>query len=212
MDPDVILFDEPTSALDPANVGEVEAVIRDLANSGKTLLVVTHDMLFSRSICNRVFFMDQGGIYDDDVPEVIFDNPQKERTRRFIRRLKVLELMIDSNNYDFLGEGAAIDIYCHKNQLSPKLAYRIRSVIEELVKEILLPELDEPKVNVVVEYNERDNKTEITVRYNGPEFDPCSSDHELSLAVLKRSISNMVHTPDEGEGYTNRVFIELVSE
>ena len=212
MDPEVILFDEPTSALDPANVGEVEAVIRDLAKSGKTLMVVTHDMRFSRSICNRVFFMDQGGIYDDDVPEVIFDNPQKERTRRFIRQLKVLELNIESNNYDFLGEGAAVDLYCQKNQLSPKMAYHIRSVIEELVKEILLPVLDEPKINVAVEYNEGEDKTEVTVRYNGPQFDPRSSDNELSLAVLKNAVSSMTHAPDSEDGYTNRVFMELDGE
>ncbi len=211
MDPDVILFDEPTSALDPANVIEVESVIRDLAGSGKTLMVVTHDMRFSRSICNRVFYMDQGGIYDDDVPEVIFDDPQKERTRRFIRQLKVLELKIESDSYDFLGEGAEIDRYCHKNQLSPKHAYRIRSVIEELVREILLPELDEPKINVAVEYNEAENKTEVTVKYNGPEFDPRGSSNDLALAVLKRSVKNMSHSSIDEEEYTNRVFMDLVS-
>ncbi|MBP3737409.1 MAG: amino acid ABC transporter ATP-binding protein, partial [Lachnospiraceae bacterium] len=65
MDPEVILLDEPTSALDPAMVGEVQAVIRDLAQSGKTMLIVTHEMNFARAICNRVFFMDEGGIYED---------------------------------------------------------------------------------------------------------------------------------------------------
>ena len=105
-----------------------------------------------------------------------------------------------------------MDHYCHKNQLSPKRAHRIRSVIEELVKEILLPVLDEPKINVVVEYNEKEDKTEVTVRYNGPEFDPWISDNDLSLAVLKRSVSSMSYTADSGEGYTNRVFMELVSD
>ena len=85
MDPDVILFDEPTSALDPNMVGEVQAVIRDLAGSGRTMMIVTHEMNFARAICNRVFYMDQGGIYEEGTPEQIFESPAKELTRRFIR-------------------------------------------------------------------------------------------------------------------------------
>jgi polar amino acid transport system ATP-binding protein len=209
MDPDVILLDEPTSALDPSLVGEVEAVIKDLAESGKTMLIVTHDMAFSRSICNRVFYMDEGGIYDDDVPEVIFDDPKKEKTRRFIHQLKVLELLIESDTYDFLGDGAEIDRYCHKNQLSPKHAYRIRSAIEELAKQILLPELADPKIGVVVEYNEKSDRTTITARYNGPPFDPGSTKNDLALAMLRNAADSIVYDRIEEDGYTNRVTIEL---
>lgn len=209
MDPDVILLDEPTSALDPSLVGEVEAVIKDLAESGKTMLIVTHDMRFSRSICNRVFYMDEGGIYDDDVPEVIFDDPQKEKTRRFIHQLKVLELLIESDTYDFLGDGAEIDRYCRKNQLSPKHANRIRSVIEELVKQILLPELTDPRVSVVVEYSEKNDRTSITVRYNGPLFDPDRTKNDLALAMLKNAAESIVYDRIKEDGYTNRVTIEL---
>ena len=78
MDPDTILLDEPTSALDPTMVGEVQAVIRELATTGKTMLIVTHEMNFARFICNRVFYMDEGGIYEDGTPEQIFEHPQKE--------------------------------------------------------------------------------------------------------------------------------------
>ena len=92
MDPDVILLDEPTSALDPTMVGEVQAVIRDLAKTGgdgpsaKTMMIVTHEMNFARSISNRVFYMDEGGIYEDGAPEQIFENPQREKTRRKRKR------------------------------------------------------------------------------------------------------------------------------
>ena len=88
MNPEIILFDEPTSALDPTMVGEVESVIRELATTGKTLLIVTHEMAFARAICSRVFYMDEGGIYEEGTPEEIFDNPKRENTRRFVRRLK----------------------------------------------------------------------------------------------------------------------------
>ena len=67
MNPDVILFDEPTSALDPTMVGEVQAVIRELAGTGRTMMIVTHEMNFARAICSRVFYMDEGGIYAEEI-------------------------------------------------------------------------------------------------------------------------------------------------
>ena len=81
MDPDVILLDEPTSALDPTMVGEVETVIQDLSKTGKTMIIVTHELAFARAICNRAFFMDEGEIYEEGPPEQVFDNPQREKTR-----------------------------------------------------------------------------------------------------------------------------------
>ncbi|NLB17535.1 MAG: amino acid ABC transporter ATP-binding protein [Syntrophomonadaceae bacterium] len=86
MEPEALLFDEPTSALDPELVGEVLKVMKKLARSGLTMLEVTHEMGFARDVANRVVFMDSGVIVEDDVPEVIFNNPNNERTREFLRR------------------------------------------------------------------------------------------------------------------------------
>lgn len=87
MEPEALLFDEPTSALDPEMVGEVLRVMKRLAKSGLTMLVVTHEMNFARDVANRVVYMDSGVIVEDDVPEVIFNNPKHERTRTFLRRI-----------------------------------------------------------------------------------------------------------------------------
>ena len=86
MEPDVILFDEPTSALDPEMVGEVLKVMKELAESGLTMLVVTHEMEFAREVSDRVVFMNNGVIEDEGTPEEIFNNPKKERTREFLKR------------------------------------------------------------------------------------------------------------------------------
>lgn len=86
MEPEALLFDEPTSALDPEMVGEVMKVMKDLAESGLTMLVVTHEMGFARDVANRVVFMDKGVIVEDDTPEVIFNNPKHERTKEFLKR------------------------------------------------------------------------------------------------------------------------------
>lgn len=87
MDPDVLLFDEPTSALDPEMVGEVLAVMQDLAKSGMTMVIVTHEMGFAREVADRVIFMDGGYIVEDGTPEQIFENTQEERTKNFLSQV-----------------------------------------------------------------------------------------------------------------------------
>ncbi|UYP18355.1 amino acid ABC transporter ATP-binding protein [Rhodococcus sp. Z13] len=87
MEPDVLLCDEPTSALDPELVGEVLEVLRDLAESGMTMIVVTHEMAFAREVADRVVFMSDGRIVEQDTPDRIFTNPREERTRNFLRRV-----------------------------------------------------------------------------------------------------------------------------
>jgi putative lysine transport system ATP-binding protein len=86
MEPDVMLFDEPTSSLDPELVDEVLKVMKKLAETGLTMLVVTHEMEFARDVADRVVFMDKGVIEEEGTPEEIFNNPKKERTREFLKR------------------------------------------------------------------------------------------------------------------------------
>lgn len=87
MEPEIMLFDEPTSALDPEMVGEVLNVMRDVAKSGMTMVVVTHEMGFAREVADRVVVMDQGVIIEEGNPEEIFTNPSKERTKEFLHRV-----------------------------------------------------------------------------------------------------------------------------
>jgi len=86
MSPTVLLFDEPTSALDPELVGEVLAVMRDLAAEGMTMVVVTHEMSFARDVCEEVVFMDEGQVVERSKPERFFSNPQTDRAKRFLAR------------------------------------------------------------------------------------------------------------------------------
>jgi polar amino acid transport system ATP-binding protein len=95
MDPHVMLFDEVTSALDPELVGEVLVVMRDLAKTGMTMLVVTHEMHFARDVGDRLVFMDEGSIVEEGRPADILDRPQKERTQRFLRRSLQLAHSLD---------------------------------------------------------------------------------------------------------------------
>ena len=87
MNPEVLLFDEPTSALDPEMVGEVLAVIKDLAYNGMTMLIVTHEMGFAKEVASRVMFIDEGKILEENTPEELFDHPQSERLKSFLSKI-----------------------------------------------------------------------------------------------------------------------------
>lgn len=87
MEPEIMLFDEPTSALDPEMVGEVLEVMKNLAKSGMTMVVVTHEMGFAREVASRILFMDEGQILERGTPEEIFENPKNDRTKEFLSKV-----------------------------------------------------------------------------------------------------------------------------
>ena len=87
VNPDVILFDEPTSALDPELIDEVLSVMKMLAKEGTTMIIVTHEMSFAQDVANHIIFMDGGVIVEEGDPKSFFRNPQKERTRQFLKRV-----------------------------------------------------------------------------------------------------------------------------
>ena len=209
MDPEIIMFDEPTSALDPTMVGEVQAVIRDLAKTGKTMLIVTHEMAFARAISNRVFYMDEGGIYEDGTPQQIFDDPQREKTRRFVHKLKVLELNIENKDYDFLAAVSEIEQYCSKNQIDSNMARRIQLAYEESVQNLLLPKLQSPQIQVVVEYSAADESAVVTIHYNGESYNALKDGDELSLAVLHTAVSEMKYSSEANGQFTDRITLKI---
>ncbi len=187
MRPEILLFDEPTSALDPAMVGEVEAVIRQVAaEGGVTMLIVTHDMDFARRIASRILYMDEGGVYEEGTPEKIFVHPERERTRQFIRRLKVLSIAIESRYFDFIGCHMEIESFGRKNNISQDVVQSLLLLFEEIVMQLLLPRLpDNPRLLWTVEYNPEEEVASLAIHYNGTPFDIMNSENELSLRIVQ---------------------------
>jgi polar amino acid transport system ATP-binding protein len=211
MDPETILLDEPTSALDPTMVDEVQAVIRNLSKTGKTMMIVTHEMNFAKTISNRVFYMDEGGIYEDGTPNQIFEHPLREKTRRFIHRLKVLELNIESRDYDFLGMAGEIETYCSKNRISPKMANRIHLVFEESVQELLMPQIESQRIQAAVEYSETTESANWTIRYGGSRLDVTQTSDDLALSVLKGMTETIEYTWNDGTDLPNQLDLRVKS-
>lgn len=139
MHPEVVLFDEPTSALDPTMVGEVLSVIRQLSKSGLTMLIVTHEMRFARDVSSRIFFMNEGIIYEDGTPEQIFDHPVRSATKAFVNRIQKLVYEIDSDEFDYLQIHTGINRFCIKYNITDKqdLAYSLtKQVLFEHMRNI----------------------------------------------------------------------------
>lgn len=137
MKPDIILFDEPTSALDPTMVSEVLAVIRQLAKQGMTMAIVTHEMKFARDVSTRIFFMNEGIIYEEGTPEQIFEHPSKPATQAFINRIRSLEFNVTSRDYDLYGMNGRIEQFCQKYSLSKEKCTAAQLILEEMLAGVL---------------------------------------------------------------------------
>jgi len=164
MDPEIILFDEPTSALDPTMVSEVLAVIRGLARQGMTMVIVTHEMAFARTISTRVFYMDEGTIHEQGTPTEVFDAPKREKTRAFIRRIRRLEFHVTSPDYDLYALNAEIEAFGEKHILPRDLREHLVSLVEEVLA--LQPSFDDVRLGLA--YSERDGRLEFVSSSAGP--------------------------------------------
>jgi polar amino acid transport system ATP-binding protein len=192
MDPQLVLFDEPTSALDPVMSGEVLAVIRTLAKKGLTTIIVTHEMEFAKEVSDRVFYMDDHGIYETGTPGEIFEQPRGERTKAFISRLKTLELRVESPEFDLLGQISRIEQFCIKYDIGRLMVNKVQMVFEEISMYLLknhFGEKEKPDILVNVDYTEKEKNIVIDISYGGRQEDPFAGrdeDEDLGLLMVRR--------------------------
>ena len=190
MDPEIILFDEPTSALDPTMVSEVLAVIRRLAKEGMTMAIVTHEMDFAKNVSSRIFFMDEGIIYEEGKPGDIFENPQKEKTRIFIQRIRKLNEKIISQDFDLYKLNANIELFCARHTADKRTVSHILLVVEEVLGQMLLPLFaGEPEIDLTLEYSEKTGDFQLLFDYAGPQHNPflfLPDEDNLSLRLIEK--------------------------
>ena len=187
MDPKIILFDEPTSALDPTMVSEVLSVIRRLAKAGMTMAIVTHEMDFARDVSNRVLYMDDGVIYEVGTPEQIFDNPQKEKTRTFINRIRSFSYHIASPDYDLYAMNAEIETFCDKQILPVKTRQNLLMLVEEMLQ-IYNPLLSTVLLDINLAYSEKKESLEVVFESTGEAInmlDKSLLPDELGLTLIQ---------------------------
>lgn len=188
MEPDVLLLDEPTSALDPAMTAEVLAIVRKLAQTGLTLLLVTHEMNFAREFASRVLYMDEGGIYEQGPPEQIFGAPERPKTIAFIERLKIFEQRIESAGFDLVGMNARVEVYFQRYGLGKKRLYGLQLLLEELLVLLFREQFSEsqPDIGLTVQYAGQTKEVKINLSYGGPAYDPSAGgDGDLGVLLIR---------------------------
>ena len=176
MHPEVILFDEPTSALDPTMVGEVLSVIRSLAKEGLTMLIVTHEMRFARDVSTRIFFMNEGIIYEDGPAEQIFEHPKRSATKAFVNRIQKIVYEIDNTDtFDYYQMETEIRQFWIKYNLPDKV-----DVAEEIAVEMLLGHLKEIRpLTFRLTYTELTGDTAMDFMIEGISASPLKDDSVL---------------------------------
>ena len=190
MSPDVLLFDEPTSALDPTMVSEVTAVMRNLAATGITMLVVTHEMDFAREVSNRVWYMDEKCIHEEGQPAQIFDNPKSEKTKNFVYAIRSFEYVVKDRNFDQFSMLGGVDNFCLRLAIRPPLARRLRLLAEELIISIIAPEIGSGKLTI--RYSEKRKIYQVIASYPGPERNLMeTSGNDLAIQIINGAASSV---------------------
>lgn len=193
MEPDIILFDEPTSALDPTMVSEVLSVIRKLAKDGMTMMIVTHEMAFARDVSNRVFYMDEGYIYEEGTPEQIFNAPQKQKTREFVNRIRNFSSVVSTPDFDLYALNSEIELFCEKQFLPKKTRENLLHLVEEFLV-IFKPQLEQTKLMLNVAYSEKTEDLSLIFEYDGNNFNPLEGRNlpdDFGLKIIKNFSTNI---------------------
>jgi polar amino acid transport system ATP-binding protein len=201
MEPEILLFDEPTSALDPTMVSEVLAVIRRLSREGMTMVIVTHEMEFAKNISNRVFYMDEGIIYEEGTPEQIFENPQKEKTKAFINRIRSLDIHLTSNNYDLYAIQAEMQAFCEKHFLTPRVTDFTLLVTEEL----LLLQKNITDASLRLSYSEKAGTIHLLCENAGEAFNPLEDEEDIGLKIILGRCEKVEYTYENGKNIMDLV-------
>ena len=208
MDPEIILFDEPTSALDPSMIGEVQSVIKVLAKSGRTMMIVTHEMDFARKIANRIMFMSDGGICEEGSPKDIFEHPKNEKTRRFVQRLSTLSYRIQSIYFDIEAMKEELMLYGEKLLIESERLTKISLAIEEICINTIADYSENPDILVKIEYSEKKDVLSLFIAYKGEKFDIIKGiDSKVFADLLAEKTTTYNESEDDSdpEGFVNKI-------
>ena len=215
MHPDIVLFDEPTSALDPTMVSEVTSVIRDLAGTGLTMLIVTHEMRLAQDVSTRVIFMSDGGIYEQGTPDQIFHHPEKQGTKEFVFRVRSWNYTISGAGVDMYEMFASLDTFCKNQFLGRDVTNHCMNAIEEMTAFGIIPSLrgSDATVDLQLESGEGGSDVSLVVDHRalGAEYDPLSELDEISGKIVANVLTKVDSRSDGAYAGTPGVTTYTVS-
>ena len=165
-------------------------------------------MKFARDVSNRVFYMDEGGIYEEGTPDEIFNSPKKEKTRVFIKRLRQLPILIESADFDYIAYSSQLEMFGKENSLNDKTIRNLLLVFEEAVKQNISARKDVFPIRVMTEFSETEDSVTLEAVYKGESYDPAQNGDEISLRLVKNVTTDREHTYSDGE---NRFICKIKS-
>ena len=204
MKPDILLFDEPTSALDPTMVGEVLSVIRQLADEGMTMLIVTHEMKFAHDVSTRIFFMYDGYIHEDGTPHQIFEAPVHSATKAFIQRIRKAVFEIDGPDFDYLGMQSAINAFCYKYGI-PGKQETAQLLCDKMLNDVMAAFRP---ITVRITHSEQSGVTALDFMVKDMEASPLNDDQRSELAG---QCGQIVEEPT-GRGFRVKLILDDLPE
>lgn len=208
MNPEIILFDEPTSALDPTMISEVLAVIRRLANDGMTMMIVTHELDFARDVSDRVFYMDEGLIYESGPAREIMDSPVREKTCSFINRLRNFRYTIESSDYDLYAMNAEMNLFCEKHFFSREMTQSTHRTVEKVLELYFVNE-EHQAVTFTLSFAEKERSLKLIFEDQNPPgnfLDAAKKNDEAGMTALLELVHDITWEPHNGK---NRVTMTL---
>ena len=172
-----------------------------LAKDGMTMAVVTHEMEFAQDVSNRVFYMDEGLIYEEGTPEQIFGNPKREKTRAFVNRIRSYSYRIGSPDFDRYAMNAEIEAFCEKHILPRETRYNLMLAVEEIL-EFYKPDLPNAPLDLAVTYSEKTDALEVTFERSGEWPNPLESNlqpDDLGLRIVRRAAEAIDYQAADGK-------------
>jgi len=204
MEPDILLFDEPTSALDPKMVDEIETLIKSLINEHRTIIIVTHDMAFAEHVSDTVIFLSGGNICEMGTPADIFHNPQNEATKDFIEMDNFIDIIFESDDFDFDKGYRIINGFCEKQKLSYQYYNNMMSVLEEFVGNELCANEEHREVEFMAMYDNDFHDILYRIKYSGQQYNPFETD-SLSMRIIKSEVEEVVYRYDKNDALENTI-------
>ena len=203
MHPKIMLVDEPTSALDPTMVSEVLSVIRNLAGTGLTMIIVTHEMRLVRNVSTRVLFIEKEGIVEDGTPQQIFESPKNDLTRRFVHSIRDFEYTLSNDNMDTYELMGGLDEFCRNQFMDRKSAMNCQLAVEEMTTSILIPSLKNTgNGEILLRVSAGDAGSNLTLDIDYTSIKDAGDPFEIGCDVVVESILKKVveRMPDEDKG------------
>ncbi|MCL2063497.1 MAG: ATP-binding cassette domain-containing protein [Candidatus Cloacimonetes bacterium] len=205
MNPDILLIDDSPGMLEQVAVDGIMSYVENYTQNKLTLLIETYNVDFLRNTANRIFYIDEQKIYEEGNPDMIFNSPQKEKTRDYITKLHSISYEIQSRDFDFIDLYNSLENFCIRNYIEITTAAKLYLLVDEIINNVIVPIYE--ACSMKISYSKRANTFEIAVSYKGESINVIeSTDNIISMKMIKKYSNQIRHEFVDG---VNTLYFEI---